>query len=182
MATQAVNSTSKLDIIHAYRRLLRGGLQAVQFSSPARFVVRDQLRAAFRETPAPPTSPPPPSSIISAQAQAQAQGGFPPSSVSPSTGAAASSSSISKAAGFDAGVAKRTAWFLEAAARDRGVEHRVVKNLIKVRLARQRATKKWKVALAEGRNRKLNEQRKGVYEHFDMTVAMLNKSLGIALR
>jgi hypothetical protein len=115
MATPSALSSSKLDIIHAYRRLLRGALQAVQYSSPARFVVRDQVRAAFREAP--------------------------------------SSSSSSSARGFDAGVAKRTAWFLEAAARDRGVEHRVVKNLVRVRLARERAVKRWRVVLTEDKHK-----------------------------
>ncbi|KAK1832198.1 hypothetical protein QBC39DRAFT_330211 [Podospora conica] len=35
-------------LVHAYRHLLRAGLRAVQFSKPARYVVRDQLREGFR--------------------------------------------------------------------------------------------------------------------------------------
>lgn len=36
--------------------------------------------------------------------------------------------------------------------------------------------------MASRRFSKRKNQREGVYEHFDMTVAMMNKSLGIALR
>nr|CAD70504.1 conserved hypothetical protein [Neurospora crassa] len=40
---------SNQELVHAYRHLLRWSLRAVQFSKPARFVVRDTLRAAFRD-------------------------------------------------------------------------------------------------------------------------------------
>jgi len=43
---------SSKEIIHAYRHLYRQGLRAVQFSRPARYVLRDRLRLAFRKTPA----------------------------------------------------------------------------------------------------------------------------------
>ncbi len=35
-------------IIWAYRQLYRHFLQAVQYSTPARYVIRDQIRIAFR--------------------------------------------------------------------------------------------------------------------------------------
>jgi hypothetical protein len=35
-------------ILHAYRHLLRQSLRAVQFSKPARYVIRDRLRSNFR--------------------------------------------------------------------------------------------------------------------------------------
>ncbi|KAH8601018.1 hypothetical protein B0O99DRAFT_649070 [Bisporella sp. PMI_857] len=41
-------TASPQQIIHAYRHLYRGLLHAVQFSKPARFTARDQLRDAFR--------------------------------------------------------------------------------------------------------------------------------------
>jgi hypothetical protein len=41
-------STSKQDIVKAYRNLYRAGLRAVQYSSPARYTLRDRLRRAFR--------------------------------------------------------------------------------------------------------------------------------------
>ena len=43
---------SKQDIIKAYRNLYRAGLRAVQYSSPARYTLRDRLRRAFRASPA----------------------------------------------------------------------------------------------------------------------------------
>jgi hypothetical protein len=36
-------------IVHAYRHLYRHSLRAVQFSKPARYVIRDHLRYAFRK-------------------------------------------------------------------------------------------------------------------------------------
>ncbi|CAI6332569.1 unnamed protein product [Periconia digitata] len=40
---------SSQDIVHGYRHLYRHGLRAVQFSKPARYVLRDRLRLAFRK-------------------------------------------------------------------------------------------------------------------------------------
>lgn len=42
------SSMSQQEIVHAYRHLFRNGLRAVQFSKPARFTLRDKLRALFR--------------------------------------------------------------------------------------------------------------------------------------
>ena len=96
-----------MDIVHAYRHLYRALLRAVQFSSPARYVARDQLRAAFRDGAAP----------------------------------------------WDAEGAKRTLWFVQAAARERGLEHRILKNLLRVRLQRAREGRSWKRALHESKQR-----------------------------
>lgn len=38
----------KTQIIHAYRHLFQHALRAVQFSSPARHVIRERMRRAFR--------------------------------------------------------------------------------------------------------------------------------------
>ena len=38
-------------VISAYRRLLRTALQAVRFSSPARYQIRNILRDSFRDSP-----------------------------------------------------------------------------------------------------------------------------------
>ena len=84
---------SKTELIHAYRRLLRAGLRAVQFSKPARYALTGQLRAAFRDK----------------------EGAFEPEAI------------------------RRTVWFLNAAARERGLEHRIVKNLVAVAWQRSRA-------------------------------------------
>ncbi|EHK15473.1 uncharacterized protein TRIVIDRAFT_196321 [Trichoderma virens Gv29-8] len=112
-------AASKLDITHAYRHLYRGLLRAVQYSAPARYVVRDQLRAAFRE----------------------------------------------RDAALDREGVKRTVWFLEAAAKERGLEHKILKNLIRVRYRPE--------------TRQLQQD---AMQHYDMTVAMLNKSMGLCLR
>ena len=37
------------EIVQSYRRLYRHGLQAVQYSSPARYVLRDRLQRAYRD-------------------------------------------------------------------------------------------------------------------------------------
>ena len=81
------------EIIHAYRHLYRGLLRAVQYSKPARFVARDQLRAAFREQPAPPHDP---------------------------------------------RAVKRTLLFLDAAAMEAGLEHKILQNLLRTAHARQK--------------------------------------------
>lgn len=73
-----------IEILHAYRHLYRHGLRAVQFAKPARYVLRDRLRVAFREK-----------------------------------GAVLESSSVAN-----------TIQFFEAAQRSRGVEHKVLKNLL----------------------------------------------------
>lgn len=51
--------------------------------------------------------------------------------------------------GFDVGVVKCIVWFLEVVVRDRGVEYWVVKNLVRVRLVRERVVKRWRVVLME---------------------------------
>ncbi|KAL6695978.1 hypothetical protein J3F84DRAFT_372608 [Trichoderma pleuroticola] len=130
-------TASKLDITHAYRHLYRGLLRAVQYSAPARYVVRDQLRTAFRE----------------------------------------------RDAALDREGVKRTVWFLEAAGKERGLEHKILKNLVRVRLDRSWGLRTWKRALNETKQK--SEARKlqqDAMQHYNMTVAMLNKSMGLCLR
>lgn len=80
-----VSAMSTEEIIHAYRHLYRAALQAVCHSKPASFVVRDQLRRAFRRK---------------------------------------------EGATFDGKAIRRTVWFLRNAARQRGMEHQIVRNLL----------------------------------------------------
>ncbi|KAL7927797.1 hypothetical protein ACQKWADRAFT_13603 [Trichoderma austrokoningii] len=130
-------ATPQLDMIHAYRHLYRGLLRAVQYSAPARYVARDQLRAAFRE----------------------------------------------RNAALDHEGVKRTVWFLEAAAREKGLEHKILKNLIKVRLDRAWGTRAWKRALLDAKMKPdVRQLRDDAMQHYNMTVAMLNKSMGLLLR
>ncbi|KAL0940765.1 mitochondrial carrier protein [Colletotrichum truncatum] len=133
---------SKADILLWYRCLYRSALRAVQFSVPARYIVRDQLRAAFR----------------------------------------------SESEVLDKHVAQRTNWFLQSAAKERGLEHKILKNLVQA--AKQRNQKKsWKTDYRKGielQGKPLAQATKDfdatAHHHFDMTLAMLNKSMGLGLR
>lgn len=75
------------EIVNAYRRLYKHGLRAVQFSKPARYVLRDRLRQGFRK---------------------------------------------GTIADFDPAKIDNTVEFLKGAARERGLEHRMVKSLMHV--------------------------------------------------
>ncbi|KAK1242082.1 hypothetical protein MKX07_000068 [Trichoderma sp. CBMAI-0711] len=108
-AKAAKAAATNLEVTHAYRRLYRSLLQAVRYSAPARYVVRDQLRAAFRER--------------------------------------------SGAAELDGEGVKRTVWFLEAAARERGLEHKILKNLVRVRLESGWGWRSWRKALNESKQK-----------------------------
>lgn len=70
-------------IIASYRQLYKAGLSSIQHSSPARFAIRDKIRAAFRNG----------------------------------------------AAVFSQQRADNTVEFLRTAARRKGIEHQVVRNL-----------------------------------------------------
>lgn len=50
---------------------------------------------------------------------------------------------------YDAEGIKRTIWFLEAAAKEKGLEHRILKNLLRVRARRFNEHKPWKYAPPE---------------------------------
>ena len=73
------------EIVQSYRQLYRHGLQAVQYSSPARHTLKDRLRRAYRN---------------------------------------------GTAADFDAEKIENTIQFLSNAAKEKGMEHRIVKNLL----------------------------------------------------
>ncbi|RSL72661.1 hypothetical protein CEP54_000604 [Fusarium duplospermum] len=125
--------SARLEAIHAYRRLYRCLLKAVQYTLPARFVVRDQLRSAFREP----------------------------------------------GAKYNARGIQRTIWFLEAAAKEKGMEHRILKNLIRVQL-RRGYYKSWQPM--KGETSPMGLVKMTAYQHYDMTVAMLNRTMGLFLR
>lgn len=79
-------------VAHAYRALYKAGLAAVQYSYPARYAVRDKLRAAFR-------SPSPPHQLLGHKEQ------------------------------FSQERIDNTVEFLRTAARRKGLEHEIVRNL-----------------------------------------------------
>ncbi|KAI0878485.1 DUF1763-domain-containing protein [Hypoxylon argillaceum] len=93
-----------------------------------------------------------------------------------------------KGAKYDARGIPRTIRFLAAAARERGLEHRVLKNLIMIAWHREDdAQKNWRSFQIEQRQnltkKELEEHVQAtVYKHYDMTIAMLNKSMGLCLR
>lgn len=116
------------DVIHAYRHLYRNLLRAVQYAAPARYIARDQLRRAFRQAP---------------------------SSASPAPASPASLSSTSPSAApllLNTEAIKRTIWFLEAAAKEKGLEHKILKNLLRVQGQRaDKAGGRWKRVLGRSK-------------------------------
>ncbi|CAG8958322.1 hypothetical protein HYFRA_00000678 [Hymenoscyphus fraxineus] len=120
--------------ITAYRHLYRGLLKAVQYSKPARYTARNQLRLAFRTE-------------------------------DPAT--------------FDQQKIDNTIEFLGYAAKEAGLEHKLVKNIL--------LTNWWKARIHVPRTKGSKEtiaaemQRKATL-NYTMTLAMLNDSMGLCLR
>ncbi|KAK2070715.1 hypothetical protein P8C59_005190 [Phyllachora maydis] len=135
---------SSIEVRHGYHKLLAAALRAVQFSKPARFVVRDQLRAGFRDPKA----------------------------------------------DFDADRVRRTVWFLNAAAQERGLEHKIVKNLIHTQWKRAKAGGKPRTygevltATSKSLHKRAKEEvvAEMAYTQYDQMVAMLNETMGLCLR
>lgn len=174
---------SREEIIKAYRSLYRSGLRAVQFSKPARYQLRDQLRDAFRSKVEPPSA----------------------AIVVPSPASAATT------ARFDPERIRRTVWFLNAAAESRGLEHKIVKNLLHTHFWRRRnAWQSWDKIVKLAPKKKYvcplprlcgvchvggdaladrgcllvyrDPAELEAYKHYDATIAMLNESMGLCLR
>ncbi|KAG9258992.1 uncharacterized protein F5Z01DRAFT_669727 [Emericellopsis atlantica] len=82
---------------------------------------------------------------------------------------------------FDREAIKRTTWFLEAAAKERGIEHQILKNLVKVRGLRGKK-EPWRKMYNESLSKRPDISKDNAYLHYDMTVAMLNKTMGLCLR
>jgi hypothetical protein len=121
-------------LTHAYRHLYRNLLRAVQYSSPARYIVRDQVRQAFRD----------PNGTLDPEAY------------------------------------KRTVWFLKAATKETGLEHKIIKNLVRMHHSRNFHLKSWAMTARDQSNP--TGKAENFYEHYDMTLAMLNKTMGLCLR
>lgn len=133
---------SRQEVLHAYRHLYKGLLRGVQYSIPARYIVRDQIRLAFR------------------------QGDVDPAATT-----------------WDASAIKRTLWFLSAAGREKGLEHRILRNLVRMHSERAAPTRRWRRALFWGKKPPDETDRyEHAFQHYDATVAMLNKSMGLCLR
>ncbi|KAM3466473.1 hypothetical protein NHJ6243_000856 [Beauveria neobassiana] len=127
---------SRQEVLHAYRHLYKGLLRGVHYSIPARYIVRDQIRLAFRERPAA-TAPAPAPAPATAPATATAT--VPTTTTTTTTTAAA--------AGWDAEAIRRTLWFLSAAGRQSGLEHRILRNLVRMHSERAAPTRRWRRAV-----------------------------------
>lgn len=83
-----MSNPTRLELVHSYRHMYRALLRAVQYSKPARYTARDQLRDGYRNR---------------------------------------------KRHNFDRNKIERTIEFLNGAARETGLEHRILRNLISTR-------------------------------------------------
>ncbi|KAI1388720.1 DUF1763-domain-containing protein [Hypoxylon trugodes] len=85
---------------------------------------------------------------------------------------------------FDPRKIARTLRFLEAAARTRGLEHNILKNLLITASLRRGPSRSWKPIKESDKPTKLFEKhiKKSAYVHYETTVAMLNASMGLCLR
>jgi hypothetical protein len=145
-----MSTPSPQEIIYAYRNLYRGLLHAVQYSKPARYIARDQLRKAFRKEH--------------------------PSS-------------------FNQEKVDKTVEFLRLAAREKGLEHRIVRNLLHtvywekyghIKYALQEELSEAdanSIYRSSAVKTPMQKQIKGTARmHYQMTLAMLNDSMGLCLR
>ncbi|QDS73193.1 hypothetical protein FKW77_002620 [Venturia effusa] len=137
--TLPINSLSNptsLDILHAYRNLLRTSLRAVHYSTPARHILLSRLRLSFR------------SSTLS---------DFEPQRIS------------------------NTLEFLRNAAASRGIEHKILRNLLYVWYWEPVHWRKKGLIRDHG---KLEERvvKEGSYEGFYWSLRMLNESMGLCIR
>ncbi|MCJ1299373.1 hypothetical protein MMC08_002165 [Hypocenomyce scalaris] len=118
------------EIIQSYRQLYRHGLQAVQYSSPARHTLKDRLRRAYRN---------------------------------------------GTAADFDAEKIENTIQFLSNAAKEKGMEHRIVKNLLHAWW--------WERYLRSSLQKpEISQIRETAYRHFYITLKAFNDSMSMCLR
>ncbi|TGO33496.1 hypothetical protein BHYA_0243g00120 [Botrytis hyacinthi] len=79
---------------------------------------------------------------------------------------------------FDQGRIDNTIKFLNLAAKETGLEHKLVKNLLRVKYERGI---QWKAQLRE-RHPMQTHLRKNSMTHYDKTIEMLNESMGLCLR
>ncbi|ROV97681.1 hypothetical protein VMCG_07358 [Cytospora schulzeri] len=88
-----------------------------------------------------------------------------------------------KGATFDGSAIRRTVWFLHNAARERGMEHRIVRNLLLTQFWRDKENPiSWK-NIVENSDKKKKEDliADTAYAHYEQTITMLNKTMGLCL-
>ncbi|PWW78346.1 DUF1763-domain-containing protein [Tuber magnatum] len=120
-------------IIHAYRALYKAGLAAVQYSSPARYSIRDKLRKAFRHS-------------------------------DPNR--------------FSQQRVNNTVQFLRTAARRKGMEHCIVKNLCMVAYWQLHSKNSRKLVVGKDKA-PVTEQ---AFSNYLETIGLLNQSMDLELR
>jgi hypothetical protein len=132
-------SQSSTEIVSAYRALLRTSYRAVRYARPARNILRDRMRRAFRE---------------------------------------------SLPEDFEAQRIRNTVQFFERAGRDTGMEHKVLKSLIKSWSGevdawrnRQRTKSKRKQAISEREDGIVRS-----YDAFYECIRGLNQTMGLCIR
>ncbi|WPG98857.1 Hypothetical protein R9X50_00165500 [Acrodontium crateriforme] len=124
-------AVSQHELIQSYRSLYKSLLRAVQYSKPSRYIVRDRLRNAFRN---------------------------------------------SNPEEFEPSRVARTIEFFHGASQSRGMEHKILKNLVHVQWGRN--TPPRKTLLRED----TAQARNAAYKEFDQTVEMLNESMGLCIK
>ncbi|TVY48367.1 UPF0593 mitochondrial protein [Lachnellula occidentalis] len=137
-----MSNATHLELIHSYRHMYRALLRGVQFSKPARYVARDQLREAYRN---------------------------------------------GKPSNFDSRKIERTLVFLDGAARETGLEHKILKNLLLTRghftmHARSNPSRRTQKYYEQPSTLNAADIQRTAFIHYDMTLAMLNDSMGLCLR
>jgi hypothetical protein len=114
-----------------------------------------------------------------------------------------------KTSTFNKNTVRRTVWFLNNAARERGTEHKIVKNLIFTQICKEKASfRTWKsITEAVGSKKKYvagpssavcsgsiwcglailtvssreDRIKDTAYDHYERTISMLNKTMGLCL-
>ncbi|KAK8191722.1 hypothetical protein HDK77DRAFT_68068 [Phyllosticta capitalensis] len=124
-------------VLREYRRVYTWALRAVQYSKPARWVVRDTVRHFFRKN---------------------------------------------AAASFDQDKIDNTVEFLRGAAEERGLEHQIVKNLVRMWKAegRYKTSKNFR-EVVQSNDPSWTQVARTAYEPFHHTVRMLNESMNMCL-
>ncbi|KAG8160335.1 hypothetical protein KVR01_009871 [Diaporthe batatas] len=84
---------------------------------------------------------------------------------------------------FNRNTIRRTVWFLNNAARERGTEHKIVKNLLFTKFWKERGNyRTWRHLVDSNQIRKKEDPVKATaYAHYERTISMLNRTMGLCL-
>ncbi|KAJ0125160.1 hypothetical protein J7T55_006504 [Diaporthe amygdali] len=83
---------------------------------------------------------------------------------------------------FNKSTIRRTVWFLNNAARETGTEHKIVKSLLFTQWCREKNRRlPWKHITDPSYKKKEDLIKDTAYVHYEHTIAMLNKTMGLCL-